>query len=87
MEIPMPDGSMQNSRYGKASIMEPALEAKNAEMKTFAGKGIDDPYATIRLDYNPYFGFHAQILSVRGRIFIDPLCQMGYRSLYQLLYN
>ena len=72
LEVPMPDGSMAKFRVWESSIQEPALAAKFPEMKTFAGQGIDDPYATIRFDYNPYFGFSAQILSPNGRIIIDP---------------
>ena len=72
MELPMPDGSMAKFHVWESSIMEPGLEAKFPEMRTFAGQGITDPYATIRFDYNPYFGFSAQILSVvTGRVFID----------------
>src|SRR5690606_40429516 len=56
-----------------SSIQEPGLEARFPEIKTFSGQGIDDPTATIRFDFNPYFGFRAQILSpVTGRIYIDP---------------
>ena len=53
--------------------MEAGLAAKFPEMRSFAGQGMCDRYATIRFDFNPYFGFSAQILSaVTGRIFIDP---------------
>ncbi|MBK7289259.1 MAG: hypothetical protein IPI78_02835 [Chitinophagaceae bacterium] len=73
ISIPMPDGSMAKFHVWESNIMEPALAAKFPDMKQFLGQGIDDPYATIRFDYNPYTGFHAQILSSStGRIFIDP---------------
>ena len=72
LELPMPDGSVAKFHVWESSIMAPGLEAKFPEMKTFSGQGITDPYATIRFDYNPYFGFSAQVLSaVTGRIFID----------------
>ncbi len=72
IELPMPDGKMAKFHVWESSVMDPALSAKFPEIKTFAGQGIDDRYATIRMGYNPYFGFTAQILSsVTGRIFID----------------
>jgi Metallo-peptidase family M12/Secretion system C-terminal sorting domain len=76
LEIPMPNGSIAKFNVWESSVMEPGLETKFPEMKTFAGRGITDPYATIRLDYNPYFGFHAQILSAStGAYYIDPFAK------------
>lgn len=73
IELPMPDGQMARFRIWESSIQEPALQAKFPDIRTFAGQGIDDPYASIRLDYSPDAGFHGQILShVKGRVFIDP---------------
>ncbi|MCX8020816.1 MAG: M12 family metallo-peptidase [Chitinophagaceae bacterium] len=87
MEIPMPDGSMARFRVWESSIMSPGLQAKFPQMKQFLGQGIDDPYASIRFDYNPFTGFHAQILSAKtGRIFIDPYAK-GDLSFYMSYYT
>jgi hypothetical protein len=87
LELPMPDGKTARFHVWESSMMEPGLQEKFPEIRTFAGQGIDDPYATIRFDFNPYTGFHAQILSpVNGRVFIDPYSKgdltyyMSYRS-------
>jgi|GEM_PF-392489 len=70
--LPLPNGTTQRFHVWESSIQEPGLEAKFPEIRTFCGQGIDDPYATIRLDYNPYFGFHAQVLTINGTFYIDP---------------
>ena len=70
--LPKPDGQMARFHVWESSIQEPALQAKFPEIRTFCGQGIDDPRATIRLDINPYFGFHGQILTPEGNYYIDP---------------
>ncbi len=72
LELPMPDGQLAKFHVWQSSIQEAGLEAKFPTIRTFAGQGIDDPYATIRFDVTE-FGFHAQVLSaVKGRVYIDP---------------
>ena len=83
----MPDGTMGRFHVWESSIQEPGLQEKFPEIRTYAGQGIDDPYATIRFDFNPYDGFHGQVLSpVKGRVYIDPYARGdidNYISYYQ----
>ena len=86
LELPMPDGKMAAFRVWESSIQEPGLQNRFPDIRTYAGQGIDDPYATIRFDFNPYDGFHAQILSPNGRIYVDPYARGNmndYISYYQ----
>ncbi|MFN4893795.1 MAG: reprolysin-like metallopeptidase [Bacteroidota bacterium] len=86
MTLPMPDGSFVRYRVWQSSVQEPGLEVKFPEIKTFAGQGVDDPSATLRFDFNPYFGFSAQILSSKsGRVLIDPYAR-GDVNTYQTYY-
>jgi hypothetical protein len=70
--LPMPDGKMARFHVWEYKMMEPALAEIFPEIKTFVGQGIDDPNAIVRFDYNPYFGFSAQIFSINGNVYIDP---------------
>ena len=75
-EVPMPDGSFQRFKIVETDVMHPMLAAKYPMIKTYAGLGITDAHATIRLDISPA-GLHGMILSPKGDVFIEPLTEQN----------
>jgi hypothetical protein len=71
LEVPAPDGTMRRFAVRETSIMEPGLAAKHPEIKTYAGRGLDDPTASIVADTSP-LGFHASVRARHGAFYVDP---------------
>ena len=69
--LPAPDGSFARFRVEEVALMEPGLAAKYPGIKTYRGRGIDDPAAQLHLDVNPRT-IHAQVLSPNGAWYVDP---------------
>lgn len=84
LSLPLPDGTYGRFQISQTAVMHPDLAAKFPEIQTYAGIGLDDSTAYVRLDTTPK-GFHAMILSVNGRVFIDPYSTAGI-DLYQSYY-
>lgn len=83
--LPAPDGKFQRFSLVDSPVMESGLAAKHPDVKTYAGKGIDDPSATVRADLTP-LGFHASVRSAQGSWFVDPYFQRD-QSLYASYYG
>ncbi|MBZ0267203.1 hypothetical protein K8I85_03545 [bacterium] len=70
--LPLPGGTSAEFEIWGAPVMHPDLQARYPQIRTYRGRGIDDPYATVRLDATPD-GFHAMVLSRHPTVFIDPV--------------
>ena len=73
LTVPAPDGTDVAFSVVEDSVMEPALQARHPEIRTYAGNALDDSGRSIRLDVTP-LGFHASVRSTGGARswFVDP---------------
>ncbi|MFN0176731.1 MAG: reprolysin-like metallopeptidase [Saprospiraceae bacterium] len=72
LSLPLPDGGMGRFQIEETPVMHPDLQAKYPQIRTYTGRGIDDPTAVLKCDLTPW-GFHGMVRSVKyGTYFIDP---------------
>jgi hypothetical protein len=71
VSVPTPDGGFARFAVAESPIMEPGLAAAHPEIRTYAGRGLDDPASTVRLDLSP-LGFHASVHEEDRSWFVDP---------------
>lgn len=85
LAVPTPNGDFERFAIVESPVMHPELAAKFPNIKTYRGYGLDQPAATIRLDYTDH-GFHAQVLSPDGQYYVDPYFHLQtdlYMSYYK----
>ncbi|MDQ3022050.1 MAG: M12 family metallo-peptidase [Bacteroidota bacterium] len=85
IELPTPEGKLSKFYVTEYAMMEPDLASQFPDMKTYNIKGIDDPYATGKIDITN-FGFHGMVLTPNGDYFIDPV-NMDNREIYMCYYK
>ncbi len=71
LTLPMPDGSSVRVALVESPVMAPALAARFPQIRTYSGRGIDDPSISLRLDLTP-MGLGAIIHTRGGVVRIDP---------------
>jgi len=70
--IPAPSGKLERFEVSESPVLESKIAAEHPAIATYAGRGVDDETASIRLSLTP-LGFHASVLSDRGAWYVDPL--------------
>jgi len=72
--FPVANGSFESFTIMEAPVLHPDLAAKYPGIKSYVGKGIEDPTAIIRFSISNEKGLSSMILSgTRSSIFLDPL--------------
>ena len=71
MTLPMPNGTFPRFRIEESPVMEARLAAHAPDIRTYRGRGLDDPTATTRFDVTRA-GFHAIVLSSKGTVIVEP---------------
>ena len=82
LELPYPDGTLHRFAITRVPVLAPALAARYPEIQTYAGRGLDEPTATVRLETAPA-GLHAQVLTPGGEalaLALDPAAPGRYLS-------
>ena len=73
IQLPTPDGERAAFKIVEESVMEPGLQSRYPNMRTFIGIGTGDyANAKISLDFT-LKGFHAQVLMGDKSFYIDPI--------------
>ena len=86
IQLPMPDGSLAWFQIIESPIMEDGLAQHYPDIKTFKVFGIDDEYASGRVDITAR-GFSGMLQTSDGRVFIDPDYSSSQANFYSSKYR
>lgn len=71
IELPGPDGNFERFAIWQYHMMEPGLEKRHPDVRTFTAYALSDPRVTAKIDFSNT-GFHAMIYNGRNTYFLDP---------------
>ena len=80
VSLPHPGGGWQRFELVDSPVMEPGLAARHPNIRTYSGRGIDDPTATLRMSVSQ-IGLQASVRAQGGSWHIDPYYHLD-ESLY-----
>lgn len=69
--LPLPDSTFIDFEVAESTVMDPVLAAKFPEIKTFSGKGINEPASHVRMEMTPR-GFFAMVTLNGQTSYIQP---------------
>ncbi|MEO1030409.1 MAG: reprolysin-like metallopeptidase [Bacteroidota bacterium] len=72
VQFPNHEGKLASFLVQEASVMETELQNQFPEIRSFVGKGIDNPTAILRFSMSPQKGLSGMILSDGKTVFIEP---------------
>ncbi|MBE0423496.1 MAG: proprotein convertase P-domain-containing protein [Lutibacter sp.] len=77
LSFPNEKGVLEKYQIFEASVMDENLQKKYPNIRSYVGKGIDNPGSVIRFSVTPQ-GLHAMVMrNVEGNIYIDPTTENG----------
>lgn len=86
LSLPLPGGGVARFQLEETPVMHPELQAKYPNIRTYTGRGIDDPTAVLKCDLTQ-FGFHGMVISGQsGNFYIDPAI-LGNTEHYLVYYK
>jgi hypothetical protein len=79
LTLPMPDGSFARFRLQASPVMAPALAAEYPQIKSYRGRGLDNPLLTMRCNQSPR-GFYALVTDGAETVVVHPVYRSGRPS-------
>ncbi len=69
IEMPVPEGGFIRFEITEVSTVDASLLEKYPHLRTYSGKGLDEPGATGRFDFTS--GFHGYLFTLSGSVIIN----------------
>ena len=81
--FPNGNGQLKNFSIYEAPVMQPGLQAKHQDMKSYVGRAVDNPAETIRFSVT-LFGLHNMMFSAGETSYTDPYSKnLQYYMVYK----